>query len=220
MVVAVLLGGLHPSGRLALTVTMTFRNDRVRADEEPAAAATAAMVRRIIDGDRAAEAEFVSRYARGVRMIISRASSDRSAVDDLCQETFAIALEKVRRGDVRDPDRLSGFICGLARNLVVDHFRRAARTSVGVVPDRPDPSPDPLDQLLARERAVSARAVLDELGSERDRQILLRFYVAGDSKEDICADFGLSSLHFNRVLFRARERYRVLYRSIAATAEK
>jgi len=199
---------------------MTFRNDRVRADEKPAAAATAAMVRRIIDGDRAAEAEFVARYARGVRMIVSRTSSDRSAVDDLCQETFAVALEKVRRGDVRDPDRLSGFVCSLARNLVVDHFRRAARTSVGVVPDRPDPSPDPLDQLLARERAVSARAVLDELGSERDRQILLRFYVAGDSKEDICSDFGLSSLHFNRVLFRARERYRVLYRSIAATAEK
>jgi RNA polymerase sigma-70 factor (ECF subfamily) len=220
MVVAVLLGGFCASRRLAVIVAITFRNNPVRPGDQATTGATALMVRRIIDGDRTAEAEFVARYARGVRMIVSRASSDRSAVDDLCQETFKTALEKVRRGDVRDPERLSGFICGLARNLVVDYFRRAARTSVGIVPDRPDPSPDPLDQLLARERAASARAVLAELGSERDRQILLRFYVAGDSKEDICADFGLSSLHFNRVLFRARERYRVLYRSIAATAEK
>lgn len=201
-------------------MAMMFRDDRLRADQAQAAVASGAMVQRIIDGDRAAEAELVARYARGVRLIISRISSDRSVVDDLCQDTFKIALEKVRRGDVRDPERLAGFICGLARNLVVDHSRRAARTSSGVVPDTPDPSPNPLDQLLARERARSARAVLAELGSERDRQILLRFYVVGDRKEDICADFGLSSLHFNRVLFRARERYRVLYRSIAATAEK
>ena len=199
---------------------MGFRSSRSRADEEPAAQASGVMVQRIIDGDRAAEAELVARYARGVRLIVSRASSDRSAVDDLCQETFRIALEKVRRGDLRDPDRLAGFICSLARNLVVDHFRRAARTADAVVPDRPDPSPDPLDQLLARERAASARAVLAELGSKRDRQILLRFYVADDSKEEICADLGLSSLHFTRVLFRARERYRVLYRSVVATAEK
>jgi RNA polymerase sigma-70 factor (ECF subfamily) len=200
---------------------MTFRSHRSHADEESPAAVSGAMVQRIIDGDRTAEAELVARYARGIRVIISRASSDRAAVDDLCQETFRIALEKVRRGDVRDPDRLAGFICSLARNLVVDHFRRATRTAGGaVVPDTPDPSPDPLGRLLAREQAAAVRAVLAELGSARDRQILLRFYVAGDSKEDICADFGLSSLHFNRVLFRARERYRVLYRSLVTRAEK
>jgi RNA polymerase sigma-70 factor, ECF subfamily len=200
---------------------MTFRRTRSRADdEEPAAGASSAIVQRIVEGDRTAEEELVARYARGVRLIIGRASSDRSAIDDLCQETFRITLEKVRRGDVRDPDRLSGFICSLARNLVIDHFRRAARTADAAIPDTPDPAPDPLAQLLARERAASARAVLAELGSERDRQILLRFYVAGDSKEDICADYGLSSLHFNRVLFRARERYRELYRSIVATAEE
>jgi RNA polymerase sigma-70 factor (ECF subfamily) len=200
---------------------MAFRRNRTDADdEEPAAPASGEIVRRIVDGDRTAEAELVARYARGIRLIISRASSDRSAVDDLCQETFRITLEKVRRGDVRDPDRLSGFICSVARNLVVDHFRRAARTADSEMPDRPDPAPDPLAQLLARERATSARAVLAELGSERDRQMLLRFYVAGDSKEEICAEYGLSSLHFNRVLFRARERYRVLYRSIVAAAEE
>ena len=198
---------------------MAFRSNRSDHDEQ-SAAASSAIVQRIVDGDRTAEAELVARYARGIRLIISRASSDRSAIDDLCQDTFRITLEKVRRGEVRDPDRLSGFICSVARNLVVDHFRRAARTADAAIPDTPDPAPDPLDRLLARERAKSARAVLDELGSERDRQILLRFYVAGDSKEDICADFGLSSLHFNRVLFRARERYRELYRSIVATAEE
>jgi RNA polymerase sigma-70 factor, ECF subfamily len=186
------------------------------ADDGHDPGASGAMVRRIMDGDRCAEAELVARFARGVRMIISRTSSDRSVVDDLCQETFRLTLEKVRRGDVRDPDRLPGFICSLARNIVVAHFRRAERTAGAVIPDTADPSPNQLDRLLARERAAAVRAVLGELGSERDRQILLRFYVAGDSKNAICADLGLSSLHFNRVLFRARERYRLLYQHIVA----
>jgi DNA-directed RNA polymerase specialized sigma24 family protein len=50
--------------------------------------------------------------------------------------------------------------------------------------------------------------VIQELGTSRDRDILLRFYIAEEDKERISADFGLSSLQFNRVLHRARERYR------------
>ena len=33
----------------------------------------------------------------------------------------------------------------------------------------------------------------------------------GSAKEKICKDWGLSSMQFNRVLYRARERYRELY---------
>jgi RNA polymerase sigma-70 factor (ECF subfamily) len=55
--------------------------------------------------------------------------------------------------------------------------------------------------------------VIDELPTDRDRQLLFRFYIAEDDKERICADLGLTSLHFNRVLHRARERYKELYES-------
>ena len=64
---------------------------------------------------------------------------------------------------------------------------------------------------LRSELAEIVRRVLSEMTSERDRQVLFRFYIAGDGKDAICRDLGLTSLHFNRVLFRARERYRELY---------
>jgi RNA polymerase sigma-70 factor (ECF subfamily) len=174
------------------------------------------LVGRIRDGDLTAESELVSRYARGVRMIVSRGTRDRSMVDDLCQETFRIAIEKIRRGDVRDPKRLSGFMCGLARNITVDHFRRSRRADSVAADAESDPSPNQLERLLADERAGIARKVLSELDSDRDRQILFRFYVAEESKARICADLRLSSLHFNRVLFRARGRYRALYQANVA----
>jgi RNA polymerase sigma-70 factor (ECF subfamily) len=180
------------------------------------ASAGEVLVDRIRGGDGAAESELVSRYARGVRMIISRGTRDRSIVDDLCQETFRIAIEKIRRGDVRDAKRLSGFMCGLARNITVDHFRRSRRADSVSATNETDPAPNQLERLLADEGAGIARKVLSELDSHRDREVLFRFYVAEETKARICADLGLSSLHFNRVLFRARGRYRALYETIAA----
>ena len=61
------------------------------------------------------------------------------------------------------------------------------------------------------------KRVLSEMPSDRDRQILFRFYIAEDEKDSICRDLDLTSLHFNRVLFRARERYRDLYLETAGS---
>src|SRR5262245_44467137 len=89
------------------------------------------LVARIRNGDASAEEELVWRYRRGLSIILRCSSRDASVVDDLLQETFRIALEKIRQGDVREPEKLSGFVCSLARNLVVEHFRKVAarRTS-------------------------------------------------------------------------------------------
>jgi RNA polymerase sigma-70 factor (ECF subfamily) len=101
---------------------------------------------------------------------------------------------------------------------VIDHFRRVAacRTSGDVgLADLASPRPDALEGMLSTERGAAVSRVLAEMPSDRDRQILFRFYVAEDDKDAICRDLDLSSLHFNRVLFRARERYRELFRETA-----
>jgi len=71
-----------------------------------------------------------------------------------------------------------------------------------------------LSVLLEKERSTIVRRILKELKSERDRQILFRFYISEEDKEIICADLGLSSQHFNRVLYRARERFRELCQQV------
>ncbi len=193
------------------------------AREETSGDSATELVRKIREGDRTAEEELISRYRRGVTILLNRASGDASAVDDLYQETFQIALEKIRRGDLREPERLSGFICSLARNLVIDHFRKvSARRNSGRVEETgaAHPAPDALEDLLRLERASIVRRVLGELPSGRDREILFRFYIAEDEKDAICRDLGLTSLHFNRVLFRARVRYRELYEELTRMNSK
>lgn len=214
MELSLLLGGIHVAGGLELTSTFLD-------DGSPVSAAD--LVRRIRAGDEAAESELVSRYRRGVTLLIRRSSRDPSMVDDLHQQTFKIALEKIRRGDLREPEKLSGFMSGLARNLVIDHFRKAkANRPAGAGSDVQvaDPAPGPLESLLRVEQASIVRRVLADLPSARDREVLHRFYISEEEKEAICRDLGLTSLHFNRVLFRARERYRELYEDAARKGER
>jgi RNA polymerase sigma-70 factor (ECF subfamily) len=183
----------------------------------------AALAARIRAGDSAAEEEMLVRYSRAVMIIINRASNSCSSAQDICQETFSIAIQKIRRGELREPEKLPAFIWSLAHNLVIEHFRKQASenfSSVELTDHLADPAMSQLDQLLKKEKALIARQVIDELRSDRDREVLRRFYIAEEDKEQICADLGLNSLQFNLVLFRARKHYKKLYEKIAARAYK
>ena len=173
----------------------------------------AALVSRIGRGDPAAEDLLVRRYERGVRIILTRSCRDRSMVDDLCQDVLRLAIEKVRSGAVREPQRLAGFIAALARMRAIEHFRRQDTRDALQARHPPETTTaaNQLERMLERERAEIARTILEQLDSDRDREILTRYYVDEDDKEAICADLRLTSLHFNRVLFRARQRYRDLF---------
>jgi RNA polymerase sigma-70 factor (ECF subfamily) len=179
------------------------------------------LVHRIRGGDTGAEAELVTRFGEGLAFLLRRWTRDHAAAEDLYQETFRLAIEKVRRGEVRDPDRLAGFLRSLAKNLSIYHYRRGAsrelrEEDLESASEPVEADAGQLDRLLRQEKAAAVRQVLEELASERDRQILFRFYLAEEDKERICSDLGLSSLDFNMVLFRARRRYRDLYERHAA----
>jgi len=173
----------------------------------------AALVEKILAGEPGAEDQLVARYNRGVMVVIRQSVSDSSQAQDIYQETFQLLLQKIRAGEVREPERLSGYVVSVARNVTIEHFRKTARRAPAESLDAewPSPAPSQLDGLLKQEKAALARQVLAELPSDRDRKVLYRFYIAEDEKDEICRDLGLSSLLFNQVLFRARERFRKLF---------
>jgi RNA polymerase sigma-70 factor (ECF subfamily) len=178
-------------------------------------AGKATLVCRIRAGDQAAEEELVRRYARGLLLMLSANVADASAVEDLRQEALKRILEKIRAGEIREPEKLPGFVCSVARNVALEHFRGALRSRADQGLDEAaavaDTTPDAMQDLLLAETRRIVQRVLSEVTPPRYRQILYRYYVAEEDKARICADLGLSSLHFNRVLNRARDRYRELY---------
>jgi RNA polymerase sigma-70 factor (ECF subfamily) len=178
------------------------------------------LVQRIQSGDRSAEAELVARFSHGLLLMLRQLARNPSLADDLHQETLALVLQKIRRGEVREPERLAGFIRGTARNLFIADRRKEARYSPlddgEEAPARPEHRPadrpaPPLDQVLAEEEARKVRDLLSELRFDRDRQVLIRFYLSDQSKEEICEELEIEPERFNQVLFRARERLREIW---------
>lgn len=173
---------------------------------------------RIACGDRSAEDELVRRQARTLRFIVARRGAPRDLVDDIVQETFRIALPKLRAGEIRDGDALPGFLHGIAMNVLTAE-RRRERPVIGTEADlalehsadaSPNRSPDRAFSRLALVETV--RRLIAGLSVERDRELILRHYVFEHDKADICRDLGLSAEHFDRVLYRARERLRAAIR--------
>ena len=174
----------------------------------------ASIARRIQAGDISAEPALVERFGRGVRTILRHAAREPSVVDDLYQETFRVALERIRAGGLRDPAQLGSFLASLARHLATEHFRRARRGEFedpSVLEQMPAPASGSVEAIAQRQEAELVRRLVDELPTHRDREVLRRFYLTSDDKDLICGDLGLNRLQFNRVLYRARERFRALW---------
>jgi RNA polymerase sigma-70 factor, ECF subfamily len=187
---------------------------------ETPAGDVADLVRRIQAGDPAAENELVARFSRGLLLMLRRLVQNPALADDLHQETLALVLGKVRRGEVREPAKLSGFIHSTARNLFIADRRKEARyrslddgeeEGLRPAPALADRGPAPLERVLVQEEARQVQRLLSELRFDRDRQLLLRFYLSDEAKEEICADLEIEPERFNKVLFHARERLRELW---------
>lgn len=178
------------------------------------------LVNRIQGGDADAENDFVAQYGRGVLFILRREARDEDTVLDLYQDTFRIAIEKIRKGDLREADKVGSFLASTARFVVIGHYRAQARHDKRFesAEDENYAAPDDsqLQSMMRQETSELVRQTIGELKGERDRQILYRFYIAEDDKEDICRDLDLSSLHFNRVLHRAKQRYKELFIKVSA----
>ena len=179
------------------------------------------LVQRISAGDSAAEQELADTFRRGLSYMLRRLVKAPETSEDLLQDTLRIGLEKIRQGELRDPRRLPGFLRGIARNLVIAANRKQARRprheELDEVPEPVDSAPDPLQLALREEDRQRVRQLLGELASSRDRELLVRFHLGEEPKEEICSSMGLTVKQFNVAIFRARKRFRQL---VEAAAER
>ena len=173
------------------------------------------LLRDVIENKPEAETNLIKRYADTIRGFLLRKTKNPASADDLFQETFGTALIKIRSGKVGQPEKLSGYIYRIARNLFLAHYRRESSRikRVGCLEHchLADPGATPYQALARREEARLVYQILAELSHERDRQILLRFYLGEEDRDVICADLGIGDAQFNLVLHRARTRFRDLW---------
>lgn len=178
-----------------------------------AAASDAAtdLVARIAAGDRSAEAEFAHTYGRGIRALVRRhCRPGDPVVDDLAQTVLARVLERLRAGAIRDAAALPAYVqATIVYTTSAEYRARRTTESAALIDDLPALD-NPLRTLAAGQLAAVLRTLLAQLPVARDREILVRFYLDEQDKDDVCQHLGIDASHFHRVVFRARERFRQL----------
>jgi RNA polymerase sigma-70 factor, ECF subfamily len=155
----------------------------------------------------------ILRNMAGLKAQLARVSGSAELASDLLQDAVVTALQKLRAGQISDPAHLDGYVYRVALNHLRNH-RRKDRLHLASVPqlgltDEAHAS-RPAERLEADEWADLAKKLLQQVRPVRDRELLVRFYLHEESKEDLCRAFGLTDVHFNRVIHRARDRFREL----------
>jgi RNA polymerase sigma factor (sigma-70 family) len=171
-----------------------------------------------LTGDRQAESRMLIALRPGVLAVLRFGAFHRWVdAEDLTQETLQIVVERVRARTIDDPRKVFAFAAATARNLALNAARKVLRQQTLVDSELVDELAQNLEMEQSdlseqddRQLAEAVAALLEELPTERDRQLLMRFYLDGTDKQQLCRELGLSPKHFDRVLMRARSRLRAI----------
>jgi RNA polymerase sigma-70 factor (ECF subfamily) len=142
-------------------------------------------------------------YSRSVRKHVAAIVDRVDVAEELTQEAFLRLLSS----DRTQLDSPRGFLFRTARNLALDHVRRARRVPMGRLDDQPaeyfaDGARSAEESLAAREEIAFMRAVLLEL-PPKCRQAFLLVRLEALSHRAAAAEMGISQTMVRKYLARA-----------------
>jgi RNA polymerase sigma-70 factor (ECF subfamily) len=128
-----------------------------------------------------------------------------AVAEDLTAETFLAAVDAIKQRSV--PHLTIAWLITVARNKLVDHWRREARRDRELALASDETMPDPVDEHFERMRA---REVLGELGPHHRAALTLR-YLDGLSVPEVAQQLDRTVHATEALLVRARNAFRVRY---------
>lgn len=163
---------------------------------------------------QAEESELYRRFAHRVRLYGVKHLRDDAAADDLAQEVLLVTIERLRAGEVRNPDQIGSFILGTSRMLSDATGRKLRRreslTARFHVQQRYAEQAAAVDDISIVERCLHALA-------ERDRRVLVLTFYAEKTSPEIAEELEVNLRH--RAATRAtRDPQRALRSPFAKTA--
>ena len=179
------------------------------ADARPLTASDGELARAIASASPGAaqdeESELYRRFAYRVRLYGLKHLRDEAAADDLVQQVLLTTIERLRAGEVRNPDEIGSFILGTSRMLADSTSRKARRREKLTAQFHVQELY--ADPVVASSDVEVVERCLHRLG-ERDRRVLvLTFYVEKTSSE-IARELGVTGTVIRVARHRALERLR------------
>lgn len=174
------------------------------------------LVHLCLKGDERAAYELVSRFERPVFSQVQRMVRDRELAEDLAQEAFVRAFDRLEQ---YDPDyKFSSWLFKIAHNLTIDHLRKKELDTVSIhgAPDATTPDEQeatavtlesrderPDERFESQELGGEIEAAIDQLRPEYREAVLLR-HVQGRPYREIADIMDLPLGTVKTYIHRAR----------------
>jgi DNA-directed RNA polymerase specialized sigma24 family protein len=171
------------------------------------------LVRRVRSGDPAAMEDLYRVLSTGVRLRLARQLRGRD-INDRVHDLFVLVTESILNGELRQPERLMGYVRTVERRQVasqIDHELREKRNAPAEVWALPDDGASPERSAIEHQYSEMARRILSGL-RDRDREVLSRFYIAEESGAEICRAMDLTETQYRLIKSRAKARFVALCR--------
>jgi len=172
------------------------------------------LARGIMSGDEFSGNEFVNLHYRWLLFIVRKKFSRVSSHEDIVQDSFMVVITKLQKGEVNNPDTIRAYLRTTAINIGYEYLRKDKKYISAVDQESldifEDAKSDVLSNLEWDDGINHVKQIMAELPTERDKDILTQFYFEDQDKTDICQNLDLSSEHFDRVLYRAKQRLKAL----------
>ena len=166
------------------------------------------LVARVRSGQTDGMEELYQLFSRGIRFYVARQLGPDD-VDERLLEVFVAVVEAIRRDELNDPERLMGFVRMIVRRQVAAHIkhgsseRKRATKSVASKELRRE---NPEEAIIFHLRTELIDQELAAL-SDRDHEILTRFYLQEQSQEQICREMAITETQFRLLKSGVKARF-------------
>lgn len=168
----------------------------------------AELVKATLTGDRDAFEQIVARYQALICTLTYNATGNLGHSEDLAQETFVTAWKQL--ADLREPEKLRAWLCGIARNLINNSLRKQQREPshaaepLEQISASHSPEPLPVDHTISKEEQAILWRSLEKI-PDIYRDPLVLFYRENQSVEAVAEKLELTPDAVHQRLSRGRK---------------
>jgi DNA-directed RNA polymerase specialized sigma24 family protein len=133
---------------------------------------------------------------------------------DRVHDLFLTVTESIQSGELREPERLMGYVRTVVRRQVAGHIHAARQQrrnwyQLDFATSLRDRRPSAENGVIRREYTTVAMRILSSM-RHHEREVLVRFYLKEQPAADICHEMQLTRTQFRLLKSRAKAKFEKL----------
>lgn len=148
------------------------------------------LVKDYLAGNELALERLIHRHKEKVYTSILMFTKDKYLAEDLFQDTFIKAIDKLKAGKYKEEGKFLPWVMRMSYNICIDHYRKTKRKPTVTTGDGfdifdilPFHEESPEDLIIQQQSKDKVRRLLDELPEDQKEVVLLRHYFDFSFKE-------------------------------------